>query len=45
VPLHPGISIGVAAFPADADDPSALFEAADRAMYRAKHGGKARVSR
>lgn len=45
VPLQPGISIGVAAFPADAQDQSSLFEAADRAMYRAKHDGKARVSR
>jgi two-component system cell cycle response regulator len=45
IPLRPGISIGVAAFPADANDAHELFEAADRAMYRAKHDGKGRVSR
>jgi diguanylate cyclase (GGDEF)-like protein len=45
IPLRPGISIGVAAFPEDADDPKALFEAADKALYRAKQGGKNRVCR
>lgn len=45
VPLHPGISIGVAAFPEDADEPKSLFEAADKALYRAKQGGKGRVCR
>lgn len=45
IPLHPGISIGVAAFPADADGPEALFQRADEAMYRAKRGGKNRVCR
>jgi len=43
--LHPGISIGVAVFPADAPDPKALFQRADEALYRAKQGGKNRVCR
>jgi diguanylate cyclase (GGDEF)-like protein len=45
VTLKPGISIGVAAFPADADDTSTLFQRADEALYRAKQGGRNRVSR
>jgi diguanylate cyclase (GGDEF)-like protein len=45
ITLKPGISIGVAAFPEDAADATALFEAADRAMYRAKQSGKNRVCR
>jgi len=45
IPLRPGISIGVAAFPEDAGDPKALFEAADKALYRAKQSGKNRVCR
>jgi diguanylate cyclase (GGDEF)-like protein len=45
VPLRPGISIGVAEFPADADDPLGLFQKADEALYRAKQGGKNRVCR
>jgi len=43
--LHPGISIGVAAFPEDAQDASTLFQRADEALYRAKAGGKNRVMR
>lgn len=43
--LHPGISIGAAAFPAQASDAQSLFQAADEAMYRAKKGGKNRVCR
>jgi diguanylate cyclase (GGDEF)-like protein len=43
--LQPRISIGVAAFPADADGAEALFQRADEAMYRAKRGGKNRVCR
>lgn len=45
IPLRPGISIGVAAFPEDASDAKALFEAADKALYRAKQSGKNRVCR
>jgi diguanylate cyclase (GGDEF)-like protein len=37
-------SIGVAAYPADASDASALLEAADAAMYASKRGGRNRVS-
>jgi diguanylate cyclase (GGDEF)-like protein len=36
-------SIGVAAFPADGADAEALLMHADRAMYAAKHDGRARV--
>jgi diguanylate cyclase (GGDEF)-like protein len=40
------ISIGVAGFPHDgADTVPALIEAADKALYRAKHAGRNRVSR
>jgi len=44
IPLHPGISIGVASFPADAADAVQLFTRADQALYRAKQSGKNRVS-
>jgi len=37
-------SIGVAAYPADAGDASALLEAADAAMYASKRAGRDRVS-
>lgn len=36
------VSIGVAAF-AGADTPETVFERADQALYRAKHGGRNRV--
>ncbi|MCS6901961.1 MAG: GGDEF domain-containing protein, partial [Myxococcales bacterium] len=44
VQLFPGISIGVGAFPEDGASQEALFEHADKALYRAKQGGKNRVS-
>lgn len=37
------VSLGVASFPQDGNDPSAVVESADRMLYRAKHGGKNRV--
>jgi len=40
IELHPGISIGIAAFPDSAQDPAALFRCADEALYRAKAAGK-----
>jgi diguanylate cyclase (GGDEF)-like protein len=43
IDLHPGISIGVAAFPASADTAHGLFQRADAALYRAKAAGKNRV--
>jgi diguanylate cyclase (GGDEF)-like protein len=43
--LHPGISIGVAAFPADANSPRELFQKSDEALYRAKQSGKNCVRR
>jgi two-component system cell cycle response regulator len=45
VVLHPGVSIGVAAYPADADSSAELFQRADEAMYRAKQAGKNRICR
>jgi two-component system cell cycle response regulator len=44
VVLHPGISIGAAAFPESADEAQTLFQRADEALYRAKRAGKNRVS-
>lgn len=44
IPLRPGISIGVAAFPTNAMDAATLFHSADEALYRAKQNGKNRVS-
>jgi two-component system cell cycle response regulator len=43
IPLHPGISVGAAAFPEGADDAQTLFQRADEALYRAKRAGKNRV--
>ncbi len=45
IPLHPGISIGVAGFPENALDAASLFQRADEALYRAKQAGKNRVCR
>jgi diguanylate cyclase (GGDEF)-like protein len=45
LPPTPGISIGAAAFPADATDPDALYHAADLALYRAKNAGRNRFQR
>ena len=43
IELHSSISIGVAIFPADANQAEALVKSADIAMYRAKQSGKNRV--
>ena len=43
VVVHPTVSIGVAAFPQSAMAAGPLFEAADRALYRAKTKGRNRV--
>jgi two-component system cell cycle response regulator len=42
--LKPGISIGVASLTSDPPGAPSLLAAAPKAMYRAKHGGKNRVS-
>ena len=42
--LRVTISIGVASFPDDAKDPIELIELADSALYRAKRGGRNRIS-
>ena len=41
--LHVTCSLGVATYPEDANDRAALFEAADRALYDAKHDGRNQV--
>jgi len=35
--------VGVATYPQDASDSPSLFEAADKALYAAKHGGRNQV--
>ena len=37
-------SIGIALYPSDSDDAAALLNAADKAMYQAKRGGKAKFA-
>jgi diguanylate cyclase (GGDEF)-like protein/PAS domain S-box-containing protein len=37
-----GVSVGIALFPQDADDPMELLKLADRALYRAKQEGRGR---
>ncbi|MFZ5443694.1 MAG: diguanylate cyclase [Myxococcota bacterium] len=44
ITVHPTLSIGVAVFPDAATTTQALFDAADRALYRAKALGKNRVT-
>jgi diguanylate cyclase (GGDEF)-like protein len=44
VVVKPTISIGVAAFPEDATTPEQLVAKADEALYRAKRGGRDRVT-
>lgn len=42
-PMQCGVSIGVAGFPQDGRDTTALYRAADQALYRAKSEGRRRV--
>ena len=42
---NPSVSIGVAAFPADAADREKLLKKVDDALYRSKKEGRNRVSR
>jgi len=44
VQFKPTLSIGIACYPEHVLDPGELFTAADRAMYKAKRGGKNRVA-
>ena len=44
VVVHPTVSVGVAAFPDDAQTGRDVLARADEALYRAKSGGKNRVS-
>jgi len=41
--LNVTLSVGIATYPKDANDSSTLFEAADKALYAAKHGGRNQV--
>jgi two-component system, cell cycle response regulator len=42
--VEPTLSVGVAAYPEDIDDPGQLFAVADRALYKAKHAGRNKVA-
>jgi diguanylate cyclase (GGDEF)-like protein/putative nucleotidyltransferase with HDIG domain len=42
-PIHATVSIGVAGYPRDAEEPNALIHQADLAVYRAKLQGRNRV--
>jgi diguanylate cyclase (GGDEF)-like protein len=44
-PIRVTMSFGVASLPSDATEEASLVAAADRALYRAKHGGRNRVER
>lgn len=44
-PAKVGVSIGVATWPLDGEDPAALLEAADQGMYQTKRGRKASASK
>jgi diguanylate cyclase (GGDEF)-like protein len=39
-PADVGVSVGIAAAPANGTDPSRVLNLADRALYQAKHGGR-----
>jgi diguanylate cyclase (GGDEF)-like protein len=43
--IHLSASIGVASSPHDATDAVALFEAADKALFKAKEAGRNRIAR
>lgn len=43
VTLHVSASIGLALYPEDGDEPETLLRRADKAMYRAKSGGRGQV--
>ena len=42
--LHVTVSVGVATWPLHAEDPDALIEVADKALYQSKQGGRNRTT-
>lgn len=44
VAIRATVSVGIASYPGDGETAEDLFRAADRALYRAKQGGRDRVS-
>ena len=40
VVIQPTLSLGVAAYPQDSNDPAGLFAIADQALYRSKNNGR-----